>query len=112
MKKRPVQTNEERQREINFIRKGSPKLRKHKKLINGRMAKEDLINLLAALWSNLGKITFKIPDSIEAGKIIYKDERRYKNVPQFGRFNKYPRKILVGIYGSTLQLARKEGLFN
>ena len=111
MKKRPVKTNEERQREINFIRKGSPKLRKHKKLVNGRVMKEDLVNLLAALWGNLEKITIfrkENPDRIYRER----ETRKYKNIPAFNHFNKYPRKILVGIYGSTLQLARKEGLFN
>ena len=112
MKKRPVKTKEEHQREINFIRKAPGKIRKHKKLINGRMAKEDLIDLLAALWKNLEKITVRkeVLEKFECVKYI--DVRKYKNIPAFNHFNKYPRKILVGIYGSTLQIARKEGLFN
>ena len=111
MKKRPVQTKEDRQREINFIRKGPGKIRKHKKLVSGNVSKEDLVNLLAALWKNLEKITVKkIKVDFFSGREI--EVRKYKNIPAFNHFNKYPRKILVGMYGSTLQIARKEGLFN
>ncbi|MCK5603544.1 hypothetical protein KAR91_16790 [Candidatus Pacearchaeota archaeon] len=107
MKKTSIKTKEERQREINFIRKTPGKIRKHKKLINGRMAKEDLVNLLAALWKNLEKITFK-PRKLKDGEIVFDEykklkARKYKNIPAFNHFNKYPRKILVGMYGSTLQ---------
>ena len=120
MKKRPVQTKEDRQKEINFIRKGSPKLRKHKKLINGRMTKEDLVMLLASLFSNISKLTVKVPKLNRFGyyefdkndEIIYEEKRKYINVPSYGSFNKLTRKILVGMYGSTLQIAREEGLFN
>ena len=107
MKRRPVQTKEQREIELRFIRKAPGKIRKHKKLINGRMAKEDLVNLIAALWKNLEKVT--VPQSLLHNK---KQVRKYKNIPAFNHFNKYPRKILVGMYGSTLQIARKEGLFN
>ncbi len=111
MKKKPVQTKEGHQREINFIRKAPGKIRKHKKLINGMMTKEDWVNLIAALWKNLEKITTKktILDDYDFKEI---EVRKYKNIPAFNHFNKYPRKILVGMYGSTLQIARKEGLFN
>ena len=120
MKRRPEQTKEQRKTELRFIRKGTPRLRKHKKLINGNMTKEDLVNLLAALWKNLEKITVNIPKLNRFGYyeldkdngVIYKEKRKYKNIPAFNHFNKYSRKILVGMYGSTLQIARKEGLFN
>ena len=120
MKKRPVQTKEDRQREINFLRKASGKIRKHKKLINGRMTKEDLVELLAALWKNFEKITVKVPKLDEFGyyvlnrknEVVYRDKRRYSKIPAYNSLNKVSRKILVGIYGNTLQLARKEGLFN
>jgi hypothetical protein len=107
MKKRPEQTKEQRERDLRFIRKGSPKLRKHKKLINGRTTKEDLVMLLSSLWANLGKLTiFK--------NVLYSEikTRKFKNIPAFGKFNKYSRKVLAGMYGSTLQIARKEGLLN
>ena len=116
MKRRPEQTKEQRKIELRFIRREPAKLRKHKKLINGKVTKEDLINLLAALWKNLEKITVK-PRKLKDGEIIIDDykklkARKYKNIPAFNHFNKYPRNILVGMYGSTLQIARKEGLFN
>ena len=105
MKKRPEQTKEQRETELRFIRKEPPKIRKHKKMINGRMTKEDLINLLAALWKSLERVT-------KRKSLLYSEikTRKYKNIPAFNHFNKYPRKILVGMYGSTLQIARKEGL--
>ena len=115
MKRRPEQTKEQRQREINFIRKAPGKIRKHKKLINGRMTKEDLVNLLAALWKNLEKITIRVGKE-QGYKLIggqhRTNVRKYRNIPAYNHFNKYPRKILVGMYGSLLQIARKEGLFN
>ncbi len=120
MKKRPEQTKEDRQREINFIRKAPGKIRKHKKLINGRMTKEDLVDLLAALWKNFEKITVKVPKLNGSGyyvldrkhEVVYEDKRKYRNIPAYNSLNGLSRKILVGIYGSTLQIARKEGLFN
>lgn len=113
MKKRPEQTKDQRERDIRFIRKGSPKLRKHKKLINGRMTKEDLVMLLSSLWANLGKLTFEVRrwNAPYNGYVKYK-VRKFPNIPAFGRFNKYSRKVLAGMYGSTLQIARKEGLLN
>jgi hypothetical protein len=111
MKKRPEPTKEQRERDIRFIRKGSPKLRKHKKLINGRTTKEDLVMLLSSLWANFGKLTIKkVKEDFFSGKEV--NVRKFKNIPAFGRFNKYSRKVLAGMYGSTLQIARKEGLFN
>ena len=119
MKKRPEQTKEQRKKDIRFIRFGPIYFKRFKKLMPGRATKETIVMALAALWSNLGKITFKIPKLdkygyhvIKENKIVYQDKKKYKNIPQFGRFNKYPRKILAGIYGSTLQIARKEGLLN
>ena len=113
MKRRPEQTEEQRKIDLRFIRKGTPKLRKHKKLINGKVTKEDLINLIAALWKNLEKVTIKVNrwDKKRNG-YVKREIRKFTNIPAFNHFNKYPRKILVGIYGSTLQIARKEGLFN
>lgn len=109
MKKKRELTKKEKEANIRFIRKAPARLRKHKKLINGNMTKEDLINLLAALWKNLERVTTKkIKVDFFSGREV--EVRKYKNIPAFNHFNKYPRKILVGIYGSTLQLARKEGL--
>lgn len=113
MKKRPEQTKEQREIELRFIRKAPAKLRKHKKLINGNMTKEDLVMLLASLWGNLEKITMRTKENYKNRDGYHRTKtRKFRNIPPFNHFNKYPRKILVGIYGSTLQIARKEGLFN
>ena len=101
MKKRPEQTKQQREREIRFIRRGPVKLRKHKKLINGRVTKEDLVLLISALWKGFGTIKVKRQGVTK---------RRYKNIPPAGRLNRYSRNVLTGIYGSHLDLARKEGL--
>ena len=101
MKKRPEQTKEQRERDLRFIRRGSPRVRKYKKLINGRMTKEDLVLLISALWKGFGSIKVKRQGVTK---------RRYKNIPPTGRLNGYSRKILTGIYGSHLELAKKEGL--
>ncbi len=101
MKKRPVKTKDQRERDLRFIKRGPVKLRKHKKLMNGRTTKEDLVLLISALWKGFGSIKVKRQGIAK---------RRYKNIPPAGRLNRYSRNVLTGIYGSHLDLARKEGL--
>lgn len=109
MKKKRELTKKEQDANLRFLRRVPAKIRKHKKLINGNMTKEDLINLLAALWKNLERITNK-KTKLDDYDFKEVEVRKYKNIPAFNHFNKYPRKILVGMYGSLLQTARKEGL--
>ena len=109
MKRRPERTKEQIKKDIRFIKYGPIYLKKYKKLINSGLTKEALVMLLSSLWSNIGKLTVERYKWTDGGHIKVK-VRKFKNIPSFGRFNKYPRKILAGIYGSTLQIARKEGL--
>ena len=101
MKKKRELTKKEQEVNLRFIRKAPAKLQKHKKLINGRVTKEDLILLISALWKGFSKI------KVRRNGIT---RRRYKNIPPFGRLHKYSHKVLTGIYGSHLDIARKEGL--
>ena len=101
MKKKRELTKKEEAANLRFLRRVPAKIRKHKKLINGRVTKEDLILLISALWKGFSKI------KIRRNGIT---KRRYKNIPPFGRLHKYSHKVLTGIYGSHIELARKEGL--
>ena len=112
MKKTPVKTEEQRERDIRFIRRGPVKLRKHKKLINGRVTKEDLVLLISALWKGFGTIKIKYSRVNDNHRVEKITKRKYKNIPPSGRLNRYSRNVLTGIYGSHLDLARKEGLLD
>ena len=119
MKKKRELTKKEKDANLRFIRKSPVKLRKHKKLINGKVTKEDLIILISALWKGFLKIKVKVPRLDNQGyyrldrnnEVMYKKAtRKYRNIPPFGRLHKYSHKVLTGIYGSHIELARKEGL--
>lgn len=119
MKKKRELTKKEQEANLIFLKRVPSKLRKHKKLINGRVTKEDLILLISSLWKGFSKIKVKVPRLDNQGyyrmdgnnEVMYKKvTRRYKNIPAFGTLHKLSRKVLTGMYGSHLDLARKEGL--
>ena len=111
MKKRVEKTEEQRERNIRFIRKGPVKSKKYERLMKGRMTKEDLVDSLSVLIANIAKltVTVKVIDVYKQA-ISEKEVRKYKHVPSYGSFHRLNRKILTGIYGSTLEVARKEGV--
>ena len=47
---------------------------------------------------------------VEKNRAIDVKAKKYPKIPHYGNLDRSPRKILTGMYGNVLEVARKEGI--
>ncbi len=81
-------------------------IRKHKKISNRALSKEDLASQIENLVYSITKLRVKVPKFPTGKKMV--EKRKYSFRIQ--NLHNIPRKYLTGIHGRLVVIARKEGL--
>ena len=80
--------------------------RKHRKISNRALSKEDLVIQIENLVYSITKLKVKVPKFLTGKKMV--EVRKYSF--RIHNLHNTPRKYLTGIHGELVFLARKEGL--